>query len=319
MFRLIATPLVITAGLLSFSAFGQQYPDRPIKLVVPYPAGQGADVVARRLVVKIGPLISQPIVIENRGGAGGNIGTDVVAKSKPDGYTLVVGTTATHAANQFLYDNIPYNAATDFTPIVSVVSYGVVLAVHANSPFKTLQDLVTAAKQKPKSLEAAIPSTTSRLVLEALRSAAGTDILPVPYVGTPAALTDSISGRVAMNIDTSSALLGNLKAGTLRPLAVATDKRMDTFPNLPTFREQGFDVVVTPGNGLFGPKGIPAQTVQVLNAAVNKAFSDRELYDTFVAEGAQPLGGKPDDLDRMMRSERIKWEAVVKATGMKAQ
>ena len=308
----------LTAGLAQ-AALAQQYPDRPIRVIVPYPPGQGADLVARRLTAKVGPILGKAMVIENHGGAGGNIGTDIAAKAKPDGYTLVLGTSATHAANQYLYDKISFNAATDFVPIVAAVSYGMILAVPAASPYKTLQDLVTQARAKPKGLESAIPSTTSRLVLETLRGAANTEILPVPYVGTPAALTDTISGRVAMSIDTSSALMGNIKAGTLRPLAIATEKRMDSYPNVPTFRELGFDVVVPPSNGLFGPKGIPAEAVRVVNAAVNKAFADKELYDAFVADGAQPIGGTPEQLDNIMKAERVKWAAVVKATGLKAQ
>ncbi len=311
--------LAATLSLSLTAAFAQQFPTHPIRVIVPYPAGQGADLVARRLVAKVGPILGQPMVIENRGGAGGNIGTDVAAKAKPDGYTLVLGTSATHAANEFLYEKMSFDAANDFTPIVAAVSYGMILAVPTTSPYKTLADLVAAARSKPKSLEVALPSTTARLVLELFHTASNAQILAVPYVGSPPALVDSISGRVAMIIDTSSALMGSIKGGTLRPLAMATEKRMDSYPNVPTFKEQGFEVIQPPANGLFAPKGTPAQVVQIINAAVNKAFADRELFDAFVADGAQPIGGTPEELDRMMRTERQKWERIVKATGMKAQ
>ena len=319
MLKKLSCALLALAGLTTGAALAQPYPNHPIRLVVPYAPGQGADVVARRMAAAVATILPQPLVIENRAGAGGNIGSDLVAKAKPDRYTIVLGTTATHGANQFLYDKMPYDAATDFTPIVALVSYGMILAVPANSPYKTLADLVAQARQKPKSLESALPSTTSRLVLETLRTAASVDILPVPYVGTPAALVDTASGRVATLIDTSSALLGQIKSGALRPLAMATEKRMDAYPNVATFREQGYEVIVPPANGFFGPKGFPAEAVRMINATVNKAFSSREIIDAFVADGAQPIGGTPDDLDRIMKAERAKWEPLVKATGLRAQ
>jgi tripartite-type tricarboxylate transporter receptor subunit TctC len=309
----------LCAALACASAVAEEYPNRPIRLVVPYAPGQGADLVARKLAPRLSELLGQPLVIENRAGAGGNIGSDLVAKAKPDGYTLVLGTSATHAANQFLYSSISYDAANDFTPIVPIVSYGMILAVPAASPFKSLSELVAQARAKPKGLEAALPSTTSRLVLETFRAAAGVDIVPVPYVGTPPAITDAMSGRVAMLIDTSSALLGQIHAGSLRPLAMATEKRMDAYPDVPTFTELGFQVVVPPMNGFFGPRHLPPEVVRSVNAAVNKAFADRELRESFVKEGAQPLGGTPEDLDRGMRIERAKWEPVVKATGLRVQ
>ena len=319
MFKRLHCALLVLASLAGGTALAQPYPNHPIRLVVPYAPGQGADVVARRVAAAVSPILGQPLVIENRAGAGGNIGSDLVAKAKPDGYTIVLGTTATHAANHYLYDKMPYDAAGDFTPIVALVSYGMILAVPAASPYKSLADVVAQAKQKPKGLEAALPSTTSRLVLELFRSAGGVEILPVPYVGTPPALVDTASGRVAMIIDTSSALLGQIKSGTLRPLAMATDKRMDSYPNVATFKELGFDVVEPPANGFFGPKGLPSQMVQVLNAAVNKAFSSREIVDAFIQDGAQPIGGTPEDLERIMKAERAKWEPLVKATGLRAQ
>ena len=310
---------LLCAAFACASAGAQDYPNRPIRLIVPYAAGQGADLVARKLAPKVGEILGQPLVIENRPGAGGNIGSDAVAKAKPDGYTLGLGTSATHAANQYLYSSMPYDAATDFTPIVPIVSYGMILAVHASSPLKSLADVVAQAKAKPNGLEAALPSTTSRLVLETFHTAAGVDIVPVPYVGTPQAITDAVSGRVALLIDTSSALLGQIRAGTLRPLAIATEKRMEAYPDVPTFAESGFEVVVPPMNGFFGPRNLPADVVRTVNAAVNKAFADRELRESFVKEGAQPLGGTPEDLDRGMRVERTKWEPVVKATGLRVQ
>jgi len=194
-----------------------------------------------------------------------------------------------------------------------------IIAVPGNSPIKSLQELVTQARAKPKGFKTGLPSTTARLVLELCRQTSGTDILPISYVGTPAALTDAISGRVATVIDTSSALLGNIKAGTLRPLAIATEKRMETCPNVATFRDLGFDVVMPPANGLFGPKGITPQVVTTVNAAVNKAFAERELKEAFIADGAQPIGGAPEVFDRMMRAERVKWKAIVKATGLKVE
>lgn len=307
------------ALLVAAAATAQEFPNRAIRLVIPFPPGQGVDVAGRRLAAKISTTLGQPVVVENRAGAGGNIGSDLVAKAKPDGYTLVLGTSGTHAANQFLYSRMPYDAAADFTPIVPVVSYGMILAVSQASPYRTLPELIAAAKAKPKSLEAAIPSTISRLVLETLRSAAAAEILPVPYVGSPGAHTDTLGGRVAMIIDTSSALLGNIRGGAMRPLAMTTEKRMESYPDVPTFREFGYDVVVPPMNGLFGPKGLPREVVTVVNAAVNRAFSERELREAFIKEGAQPLGGTPEDLDRAMRAERAKWQVVVSATGMKVE
>lgn len=319
MLKFCTFALFAAANLCFGPAFAQAFPNRAIRLVVPYSAGQGADLVARRLASRMAANLGQPVVIDNRPGAGGNIGSDIVAKSKPDGYTLVLGTSATHAANQFLYSKMPYDAATDFTPIVPIVSYGMILAVNPGSTFMTLPDLIKQAKAKPGGYEAALPSTTSRLVLELFRTAAGVDILPVPYVGSSGALTDSIAGRVAMVIDTSSALLGHIKSGALRPLAIATEKRLESYPDVPTFRESGADVVAPPVNGLFGPRQLPPQVVQEINAAVNKAFADRELFDAFVREGAQPIGGTADDLERFMRIERGKWERLVKATGLRVE
>lgn len=319
MLKYSALSILAVAFLFGTLASAQDFPNRGIRLVVPYSAGQGADLVARRLAPRMAANLGQSVIIDNRPGAGGNIGSDFVAKSKPDGYTLVLGTSATHAANQYLYSKIPYDAASDFTPIVPVVSYGMILAVHPGSPFKSLQELVTQAKAKPGGYEAALPSSTSRLVLELFKTAAGVDILPVPYVGSSGALTDSVAGRVAMVIDTSSALLGHIKSGAMRPLAMATEKRLESYPDVPTFREAGAEVVAPPVNGLFGPRQLPAQVVQEINAAVNKAFAERELFEAFVKEGAQPIGGTPEDLDRFMKIERVKWERMVKATGLRVE
>jgi len=308
-------------ALIGFSAASAQeaYPNRPIRVIMPLPAGSGTDIAMRRLLNAMAGTFPGSFVVENRTGAGGNIGAAAAMKSDPDGYTLFGGTEGTQAANQFLYADQPFDAAKDFTPIVLLFRYGMMAAVGAKSPAKTLQDLIAMAKEKPGFYTAATPSPTGRVFLELLRREAKIDIRNVPYTSSPNAHNDTVRGEVAVVFDSVSAVIGRINNGELRALAVAEAQRIPSLPGTPTFRENGLNIVFGPTNALLAPKGLPRPIVDTLNAAVNKTLQSEDLRAALSKEGADPVGGKPEDVENYYSSQRKVWEAIVKETGIKAQ
>jgi tripartite-type tricarboxylate transporter receptor subunit TctC len=312
---LAAAALACPAGALA-----QTYPAKPVHVIVPYAPGQGTDVLTRFLGQKLQESLGQPFVIENKPGAGGNIGTDAAARAAPDGYTLVMGTNATHAANVAMYSSLTFDHVRDFTPIALVGMLPMVLSAAPGYPAASVAELVATAKAKPGEINVALPSTTAQIVLELFTQTAGVKLFPVPYKGSGAAFTDVAGGRVPLLIDTATASLPNFGAGKLKPIAISTAKRTNLAPGIPTFAEAGlagFELVAW--NALFAPRGTPAPIVQRLNAEVLRILAQPETRERLLQMGFEPAGSSPEQLAAFVQSETRKWGTLIRSAGVKAQ
>lgn len=315
---------LLTLSLLSLAvapvrAFAQGYPGRPVRIIVPYQAGQGSDIFARRIAQHLQEQLRQPFVVENRPGAGGNIGTAAAARAEPDGYTLLWGTNATHAANEFLYASMPFDPVRDFAPVIGVVRLGMVLSAAQSSALNGIPDVLAAARARPGQLSVGLPSTTARAVLEMLRQTAAIDLTPIPYPGSGQALTGLLRGDVQLLLDTVTGSAAAIGARQIRPLAVSLGRRSGSLPEVPTFGEAGVALEADAWNALYAPRGTPAEIIRALNAAVNAALADQELRATLIRDGAEPLGGTPADLEAMMRRDRATWGPAIRSLGLTAQ
>jgi tripartite-type tricarboxylate transporter receptor subunit TctC len=312
--------LAIAAGTIAGSAFAQAWPAKPIRIVVPFPPGGGTDTIARETSQKVAAATGWTIVIDNKPGAGGNLGVDAAAKAPADGYTLVLGQTSNLAINPTLYPKMPYDSQKDLAPVVLLANAPLVMVTGTGTPYKTLADAVAAAKAKPGSLNFASPGngTVAHLTSEMFQKAAGIDTQHVPYKGAAQALTDVISGTVELYMSSVPTLIGQIKNGKLRPLAVTSAKRVDDLPNVPTINEsgyKGFDAVTW--FGLLAPAGTPKDVVAKLNAEFNKALQNPELRKKLGDEGADPAGGTPEQFAALIKDEIPRWGKVVKESGAK--
>ena len=317
----LAGPLALAAGMSIFArrSSAQTYPTRPVRVIVPYAAGQGSDVFARRFAENFHKQLGQTFVIENRVGAGGNIGTAAAARTEPDGYSLLWGTNGTHAGNEFVYASLGFDPDKDFEPIAGVLRFGMVLSTSKSSRYDSVGDLIEAEKQRPGQISVGCPSTTARVLLQMIRDKSGVDLLAVPYNGSGQALTGLLRNDVQASIDTITAALGPIRQGQVTAIAISTEKRTESLPELPTLKEAGVDVALEAWNALYGPRGTPAPIVQVLNKAVNTALDDQAIRAAMVQDGADPLGGTPADLAALMRRDRAIWEPIVRNLGLTAQ
>ena len=319
--KLLHALLLMTLGLgIAGSAAAQPYPNRPIKLVVPYPPGQGTDVLARTIAERVAASIGQPIVVENRPGAGANIGTDFVAKAAPDGYTLLMGTNATHAMNAAMYSTLPFDPVKDFAPVILAGTLPMVLSSAPGFAPNSIREIAALAKAKPGTINTALPSTTARVVLETLKQNDGIDLFAVPYKGSGAALTDLIGGQVQLMIDTVTASMPQINAGKIKAIAISTAQRTDLASNIPTFAESGapgFELVAW--NALFAPRDTPAEIVALLNAEVNKALAQPEVRQRLLRMGFDAGGGSPDKLRGFVESETQRWGQLIRKAGIKAE
>ena len=306
------------AAQLASPALAQAWPARPVRVVVPYPAGQGTDIFGRMFSEFYQRRFGQPFVVENRAGAGGNIGTATVARAEPDGHTLLWGTNATHAANEFMFSSLGFDPVADFVPVAAILSLGMVLYTAQDSPVRSLADLLAAARAQPGRVSIGVPSTTARVATEMLRGASGVELQQVPYNGSGQALTGAMRGDVLGVVDTIASSLGLIRGDRIRPLGVSLGKRSELLPQVPNFREQGVAVEVTAWNALFAPKGTPAAIVRALNEASNEALTDPTLRASVVNGGADPLGGTPEDLAALMRTDRASWKPVIESLGLRA-
>jgi tripartite-type tricarboxylate transporter receptor subunit TctC len=317
---ILAGSLAALAGAgLAPAARAQAYPSRPVRILVPYAAGQGSDLFARRFAENFQKQLGQPFIVENRPGAGGNIGTAAAARAEPDGHTLLWGTNGTHAANEFMYASLGFDPMRDFQPVAGILRFGMVVSVAQNGGIRSLADLIAMARQRPGQVSVGLPSTTARAVLQILRDKSGADLLPVPYSGSGQALTGLLRGDVQASIDTVTAVLGSARSGQTVPVAISTGKRSESLPQVPTLREAGVDMELEAWNALYAPRGTAAMVVQVLNAAANTALADPAIRAMLVHDGADPMGGPPEDLLALMRRDRAMWEPVVRSLGLSAQ
>jgi tripartite-type tricarboxylate transporter receptor subunit TctC len=305
------------APFLASNVFAQAWPAKPIRVVVPFPAGGGTDILTREITAK---MPGYNFVIENRPGAGGNLGVDAAAKASADGYTLVMGQTSNLAINPTLYAHLPYDPVKDLTPIGLVASSPLLIAASANSPFHTLADVVKEAKAHPGSINFASSGngTVAHLATVELQKQAGIKLTHVPYKGASQGATDVISGAVQLYVSSVPTLIGHIRSGKMRALAVTSARRVGDLPNVPTVAEsgyKGFEAVTW--FGILGPANLPRDMVAKLNAGIDKALKDPELKKQFDAQGADVLGGTPEQFARLIRDDIGRWGTVVKESGAK--
>lgn len=316
---------MFVAALLAFaagSATGQSYPEKPVRMIVAYPPGGGADIAARALAARMSKDLGWQIVVENISGAAGIIGTDAAAKAAPDGYTLLMGTNATHAIFVSLYPKLPYDPVKDFTPVSNVVRVTSVLVVNPQLPVKSVQELIAHAKANPRALNYASGGSGSNahLAMELLKMMGGIEVEHVPYKGIAPALQDVLGGRVQMMISNMPPVLPHIKSGRLRALAMADAQRSALLPDLPTISEAGVaGYQADLWWGVFGPAGLPATAVSRLNSEIRKALESKDLREQFAGMGLEPAGGSPAEFASTIRSDIAKWARVVKVSGAKAE
>lgn len=302
-------------------AQAQGYPGKPIRIVVPFPPGGGTDIVARILTQKLSESFGANFVIDNRAGAGGSIGTEMVAKAPPDGYTLGI-VSGSHAINPSLYSKLPFDAVRDFAPVTMLVSGPGLLVVHPSLPVKTVKELIALAKGKPGQLNYASAGngTPPHLAGELFKSMAGVDMVHVPYKGNTPAFVDLISGQVSLSFPTIPSALPHVQAGRLRALAVTSRKRSAVMPQLPTIAESGLPGYDTSSwFGMLAPAGTPREIVRKLQQESAKVLQLRDVREKLLSQGLEPVGSTPEEFAATIESEIAKWAKVVKASGARVE
>ena len=311
----ISRALIVATGLaLSvMNATAQSYPNKPVRLVVPFPAGGATDIFARVLSLKLGDRLGQNVVVENRPGAGGTIGADVVAKTTADGYTLLLATSSTHAIGPALNPKMPYDAANDFTPVAHVGNAPSIMLVPNSSPAKTLAEWLKYVRQNPGKLNYASSGngTIVHLTTELFKAQTGAFIVHIPYRGTALAIPDLVSGKVDVLFDSLPTGLPHVREGRLRALAVTSAKRSALAPDLPTVAEAlpGFES--NTWFGLYGPKGLAVETVSKISAAVNQSLNDPDVKERLSRLGIEPVGGSPAQFAQMVTADAAKWKQII--------
>ena len=315
---------VCTGLLLTFACslvMADNYPSKPIKAIVPFAAGSATDQIGRAFAIKMAESLGQPIVIENRPGANGMIGAEVVAKSPADGYTLLFGTNSTNAALKSLVKNLPYNQDTAFTPIGYFGSVPLIVAINNDVPAKSLNGFVSLAKADPGKMTFAYASTSQRVSSEMIASAADIKMTGVSYKSGPNAMTDLIGGQVNMFTADFAVTLPQVQAGKIRGLAVTSLKRSPAIPELPTVNEalgiKGYELIAF--FAAFGPAGMPKDAVMKLNKAINDAAKSKDLVEKFSAMGFESQPGTPDALGQKIKLETVKWAKAIKEAGMQPE
>lgn len=312
---------IILALVASGAAPAQSYPTKPVRVVVPFPPGGGTDIVARTVTPKMAEILGQPFVIENRAGAGGNIGTEAVAKSPADGYTLLVASAST-AINTTLVPNLPWAFERDFAPVVLMVVNNHLLAAHPSVPANNVRELLALAKAKPGQVTYASygSGSSAHLTAELFKLAAGVDLLHVPYKGAAPAVNDLLGGQVNIIFADVAAMLSHLKSGKLKPLGIGSTKRFEGLPEVPTIAESGVPGFEAGGFlGLVAPAGTPPAVIQALNAAAQKSLALPEVRDRLLALASPPVGGTPEQFASHIKGEIEKWARVIRAANIKAE
>ncbi len=316
---IILRALALVAALLPALA-AAEYPDKPIRLVVPFPPGGGADNLARLVMPKVAERLGTTIYIDNRPGAGGNVGAESVARAAPDGYTLLYGTNGTHGINPSLYSNMRFDPVKDFVPVAPMTQIAALLIVNPEFPVKSVAELIRYAKSHPGKVNFASAGngTTSHLAGELLKTMAGIDIVHVPYRGGALAAVDLMSGQVQMMIDVMPNAYPLAKEGKVRGIAVTTAERFPGAPEVPTFAESGLPgFEISAWDGVFAPAGTPEPIVAKLNAAIRAALDDAQLKSALIARGAQPVPASPEEFARRVAASAQMWGKLVRDAGAK--
>jgi len=309
--------MIFIGALCAGQALAQSWPNKPIRLVVPFPPGGPTDILGRAVGAKLGELLGQPVIIDNRGGAGGGIGADNVAKSPPDGYSLLLGTTGTHTINPNLYSKLPYDPIKDFAPVSLVVKYLNILVVNPGVPAKSVAELIALAKQKPGQVTfgSAGNGSSNHLTAEMLATMTGVKMQHVPYKGSGPALNDVIAGQISFMFDQYSTVGPNIKAGKLRAIGIATKQRHKLLPDVATIGETVPGFEVSPWYGLFAPAGTPKEIVARLNAELTRVMNSAEINDRMTTLGWDPVTNSPEEFTAQIKSELAIWADVVKKSG----
>jgi tripartite-type tricarboxylate transporter receptor subunit TctC len=314
----------LTIGVALLAALpvqAQNYPARPVRVIVPYAAGGNTDITARAIGAKLAPIFGQQVLVDNRPGGATNIGSDLVAKAPPDGYTLLMGG-ASNAINMSLFANPPYNTLRDFAPVILCVKGANVLSVHPSLPARNLKQLIALAKARPGALNFASSGigSSNQMTGELLKMTAGINLVHVPYKGNAPALTDTVAGHVEMIFSGVTALVPHIRSGRLRAIAIGSLKRFPAIPEVPTFDESGlagFEAITW--FGLLAPARTPREIVARWNAEVDRLLATPDMRTRFLNDGQETIGGSPEQFDRFIRSEIAKYAKVIKAAGVKQQ
>ena len=322
--RFMTNGLTALVGLLALAApvaaWAQSgYPSKPVRIIVPWPPGGGADVMTRIVSPKLAEALGQQTIIDNRGGAAGNIGAEFAAKSPPDGYTIVFAYSGTHSINPHIYSKMPFRES-DFTPIIWLSSVPQVVVVHPSLPVKNVKELIALAKSRPGQLSygSSGSGAINHLAGELFNFMTGTKLVHIPYKGGGPAATALLTGEIAFIFGEPASLVGHIKSGRVRPIAVTSAQRSISFPELPTVEEGGVKgYEVTSWNGMLAPAATPPDIVRRLNAEYNKIITEPEMRKRLIANGYEPVGGPPEKFGEHIRAELAKWGPVVKRAGIK--
>lgn len=317
--RTLLSTLAACAAAAAFAPLANaqagDYPNRPIKLIVPFAPGGSTDMVARMLADKMTQVLGQPVVVDNKGGAGGSIGADAIAKSAPDGYTIGMATVSTHGANPAIYAKLPYNAVKDFAPITNVMSVPSVFVVHPSVPAKTMQEFIALAKAKPGKYTFASPGTGSlgHANIENFMNLADIQLLHIPYKGAGQAITDALGGQVDSMTDNLPSTLSNIQSGKLRPLAVLALKRSPVLPDVPTYSELGYPGMGDGGwFGLVAPAGTPKPIIDKLNAAAHKVMAMPDYVEKQKGISGESMANTPEQFAKQIQAAIERYTAVAK-------
>ncbi len=323
MFRKIISVALLTFALVGLAqAQAGNYPSKPIRMIVPFPPAGGTDIMARLVTNKLTEQHKWNFVIENKPGAGGTIGITEAVKAAPSGYEMVMGQKDNLVIGPWLYKNLPWDPTRDLVPVAHVAYTPVLIATSVDSKFKTLKDVVDAARKAPGAINYGSPGygTSIHLAAELFAKAAGIEIMHVAYKGSSPALLDAISGNVELLVSSVPSAIGQIKGGKLRPLAVTSAKRISLLPDVPAVAEFGYkDFDVTTWYGLLAPVGTPANVVTLFNTEVNKLLANPEMQAAIKAQGAEPLAMSSEQFGKLIKTEYVQWKDIVAASGAKIE